>query len=73
VAILDWVKEVPLSAVYKERLVDSEKQVSVLEQKSLDLEAKVLVLEQEKVELASRLQQSEHTRRALDKKIAEIL
>lgn len=71
-AILDWVKELPLSAVLKERLVDSEKQVSALEHKSIDLEAKVLGLEQDKLELASRLQQSEQNRRALEKRIVEI-
>ena len=47
-AILDWIKEVPLSAVYKERLVDSEKQISALEKK-------VSMLETENIELKSRL------------------
>ena len=36
-AILDWLKEIPLSAVYKERLFDSVKQVSLLEAENVSL------------------------------------
>jgi hypothetical protein len=42
--ILDWIKEVPLSAIYKERLAESEKQFSILE-------TKITILETEKIEL----------------------
>ena len=65
-AILDWIKEVPLSAVYKERLVDSEKQISALEKK-------VSMLETENIELKSRLSQCEENRRALEKQIEQKL
>jgi len=65
-AILDWIKEIPLSAVYKERLVDSEKQISLLVNK-------VSILETENIELKSRLSQCEENRRALEKQIEQKL
>ena len=58
-AILDWIKEIPLSAVYKERLVDSEKQV--------------LALEREVIELKTRLSECQENRRALEKQIEQKL
>jgi chromosome segregation ATPase len=70
-AILDWLKEAPLSAVYKERLVDSEKQISALEQKVINLDSKVSALEQEKIELQARLENSEQDRRALEEQIKQ--
>ena len=64
-AILDLIKEIPLSAVYKERLVEFEKQFLVLERKVIDLET-------EKLHLNSKLEQSEQDRRTLEKQIIEI-
>ncbi|MEQ1557778.1 MAG: hypothetical protein ABL933_02405 [Methyloglobulus sp.] len=61
-AILDWIKEIPLSAVYKERLVDSEKQITALEKENT-------ALKQENSELKSRLEKLEKDRRALEKKV----
>ena len=58
-AILDWIKEIPLSAVYRERLVDSEKQVIMLEQKIIELE--------------TRLSECQENGRALKKKIEQYL
>lgn len=72
-AILDWLKEAHLSAVYNERLVDSERQISVLEQKVIDLSGKVANLEQEKIELQAQLEQSEQGRRALEEQIKQKL
>lgn len=63
-AILDWIKEIPLSAVYKERLADSERQIAALEQK-------ILILEREKIELHARLEESEQDRRALKEQIIQ--
>lgn len=61
-AILDWIKEIPLSAIYKERLVESEKQI-------LALERQIATLQQEDSDLAARLEQSEQNRRALEEQI----
>ncbi len=43
-AILDWLKEIPLSAIYKERLVDSEKQIALLEKENAALKQENTVL-----------------------------
>ena len=64
-AILDWIKEVPISAIYKERLADSVKQVSLLETENVSLKKEVS-------ELKARLSQLEEDRRTLDKEIMEI-
>ncbi len=63
-AILDWLKEAPLSAIYKERLTESIQQVSSLEEQ-------VLSLNQENMELKTRLTECEDNRRALEKQIIE--
>lgn len=65
-AILDWIKELPLSVIYKERLLDSERQIVVLEEK-------VLILEQENIELKTILNQCEEDRRTLEKQIEQKL
>lgn len=64
-AILDWLKEAPLSAVYKERIASSEKQIASLEQENSSLK-------KENENLKSQLEQSEHQRRALEKQVVEI-
>lgn len=52
-AILDWLKEVPLSAVLRERLVDSESKIAVLEQEIVELKA-------EKAELCLQLEEAKN-------------
>jgi hypothetical protein len=64
-AILDWMKELPLAAIYKERLADSEKQIRALE-------LKVIQLAEEKAVLQARLEECEHQRRALDEQIVKV-
>jgi septal ring factor EnvC (AmiA/AmiB activator) len=63
-AILNWLKEVPLSAVYKERLVESEKQISALEKKVADFKA-------ENSSLKAQLEHSEDQRRTLEEQVSE--
>ena len=64
-AILDLFKEIPLSAILKERLID-------LEKKSLGLEKENAVLKGKVSELALKLEQSEEQKRNLKKQIIEI-
>ena len=59
-AILDWFKEIPLSAILKKRLID-------LEKKSLSLEKENAALKRKVSELALKLEQSEEQRRNLEK------
>ncbi len=46
-AILDWLKEVPLSAVYKELLIDSENKIRALEQENIALKAEIVILKEQ--------------------------
>jgi len=63
--ILDLLKEIPLSAVLKEKLTDFEKE-------NISLKKKVSDLETENSVLKGKLEQSENQRRALEKQIMEV-
>lgn len=63
-AILDWFKEIPLSAVLKEKLTDLEKEISSLKTKVSNLEA-------ENTLLKTKLEDSEKKRRTLEEQITE--
>ena len=64
-AILDWFKEIPLSAVLKERITDLEKKVLMLEKENAALKEK-------NSKLNLKFEQSEEQRRNLEKQIIEI-
>lgn len=64
-AILDLIKEIPLSAVYKERLTDFEKQFS-------EFQSENMVLKEQISDLQLQLEQSEEHRRTLENQIVEI-
>ena len=55
--ITDILKEVPLSAVYRERLVDQEKKMAVLESENMILKSENKVLKSENTNLRVKLQQ----------------
>jgi predicted RNase H-like nuclease (RuvC/YqgF family) len=71
-AIMDWFKEIPLSAILKEKLTDLEKENISLKNKVTELEVKVSQFESEIVVLNASISDLQEQRRALDKQIIEI-
>jgi ribosomal protein L37AE/L43A len=65
-AILDWFKEIPLSAVLKERLIDLEKKLVALEKENA-------ALKEENATLKLKLEGSEQQRRALEEQAKQKL
>jgi regulator of replication initiation timing len=57
--ILDMLREIPLSAVLKERLVDKEAEIAALKSKIAILEEENAALKAENAELKTKLQQIE--------------
>jgi hypothetical protein len=54
--IMDILKDIPLSAVLRERLADQEAKMAVLETENAALKAKVAILEAENVHLRAKLE-----------------